>query len=489
MHRRFVALRPRAPQFEFHQVHSLYGAAHQVLRSKQACVMHVGAPPPREPKQLGAQRGVTQAWLDRRTKFAAFMVANFVPWELDDEEGSKPPPLESATLTAWQDHLQAHAHSGANSRRRCIARGRLFAIKQYVHALSMDLHTKQVGGERQEARSGVAGGGVVGSRCLSVAWAVLCVQVLTQYRSRNRQMWKKKEDDEDEKQKSRTQKQREGERSEEEIMDEMNETRRANASHQLDVERAQQHGEQEELVASVLGSLGIEPLPALDTCGADTAGVRTGRSSELLGECVLDVSAAAAKRAIEQRGQKEVCEGAAETEGTATREAPTAAAAPSIDVGEATAAFELDEDKVHAQTLLWEEAKREAERQGQRPPRPPLSMEQRTVGSHPLRTLLEIAKAKARCGGGGASRKHYMSEWLSAAKCKEYPLQFLLTGPAGAGKTEVINKLEQVMESLGIGTMLLSAFTGARKHNTPNTRNTTGDGAHGVRSQGPQQRS
>ena len=103
-------------QFEFHVAPPLYGYYHQRLNSKMACSVHTGRKPPCEPRQLGKGVAVTQTWLEKRAKFAAFYVANFVPWEQgDEEEDCQPCTLTPETLRGWHDHLSEVACSQASN--------------------------------------------------------------------------------------------------------------------------------------------------------------------------------------------------------------------------------------------------------------------------------------------------------------------------------------------------------------------------------------
>ena len=95
------AQRPLVPpldclQFEFHPSHPLWGKWHQMLRSKLACVVHVGNPIPKEPLQLGAGKRVTELWLLRRERFAAFYMSTFVPWPQGELESDCTAPPRDA---------------------------------------------------------------------------------------------------------------------------------------------------------------------------------------------------------------------------------------------------------------------------------------------------------------------------------------------------------------------------------------------------------
>ena len=141
------ALHMRVPrQFEFHEEHELFGQYHQKLNSKVACIIHVGKPPPNEPKQLGPGQAVSAPWLQKRAQFAGFMVANFVPWEHGaTKDECIPADLSPESLAGWIAHLEEQATGSESSgMERTIARGRLHAIRQWANGLRVSDQLKQV---------------------------------------------------------------------------------------------------------------------------------------------------------------------------------------------------------------------------------------------------------------------------------------------------------------------------------------------------------
>ena len=221
--------------------------------------MNVGAPPPREPVELKAGKGVAEPWADKRARFAAFMVANFVPWECGTTaEACRPPELTAESLEGWQRHLRDVATAPEASRERSIARGRLFALRQYANALDVDSSQKQA---------------------------------QTQWRSRNRTMWPAETNDEDEKKVGGGTKAGVAGTAAEEIM-QFAEGQRSLA---IDPERVTHHAEQEAFVETALCGMGLEMPPAEDSTLPASHGSRA-YTVDVTNCGVIDVTADLVKR-------------------------------------------------------------------------------------------------------------------------------------------------------------------------------------------------
>jgi hypothetical protein len=228
-------LRGRSPNahFEFHPASELHGIYHQTLVSKVRCNVHVGLKMPREPKQLGRGKAVSQQWLRRYEIFAAFMVANFVPWSVgneDDHNGEmcQPPNLTPAVWLAWYQHLTDLAHSLEDSRERTIARGRLFAIQNFVHGISVNTAIKDD---------------------------------LTQYRFRNASRWDKKKKDKG------AEAEGDGEVPEglEQLLSDLVDSTRAS---NIDPQVYSRAAHQEDFVQRMLKQLGVAVSPPFHPCSA-----------------------------------------------------------------------------------------------------------------------------------------------------------------------------------------------------------------------------
>jgi hypothetical protein len=83
-------------------------------------------------------------------------------------------------------------------------------------------------------------------------------------------------------------------------------------------------------------------------------------------------------------------------------------------------------------------------------PSPPLNDEQRAFCRKLLGPLLVLADA----------RKQHKSRDDTLLRLKTLPMLHLLHGPAGAGKSEIVNCLKRVMLRLGAGNMASAAYTG-----------------------------
>ena len=385
--------------------------------------MHVGKRPPQEGKQLGRGKGVTAAWLQRRERFAQFMVANFVPWEqggADDLDGDacKPPPLTPATLLGWQAHLSEVAEKDWRADDRCIARGRLFAMRQHVHALSVDVQTKKM---------------------------------LTQLRFRNRDTWPDGGTDGDG--------HGHGHGGQPKTMSKEEEAAEAHVQQMLAQQKAQQASagrlehaaNQERWASEMLKQMGAE-LPPVDDTPRSASRARAG--GEQLG--TLECSRALVAARFKELKKAPASEAAAPAEDGAPDDAPgdaPAPAAPSIGELHMPERFlHLPPNAMKAKVEEWEAQVEAAEANKTPPPPPPLSNEQRDVARAVFPTLFEMARAKAEVGGA-------RENWSRAVG--DVNRLFLMSGPAGSGKTEVIKATDQVMQEQHFGTMVLSAFTGS----------------------------
>ena len=115
---------------------------------------------------------------------------------------------------------------------------------------------------------------------------------------------------------------------------------------------------------------------------------------------------------------------------------------------------EVSDEQLEGMIAEWEaacEASKAADPDAPLPP-PPLSQEQRLVCRRIVQTLFAISRVK-RAGG---SRRQYMQR-----VGKEHDRLFLLNGPAGAGKTEVVKLLHSTLSDMHIGTLVLTAFQGS----------------------------
>ena len=441
-------------QFAFHPDHPLYLSHKQKLNSKLACPLHVGQPVPSEPPQLTKEKRISTPWKQRRNKFAAFFVANFVPWKQGSTaDECVPYPLEPATLRAWMGHLRRVAdaeaddgndgNDGAVQSQRTIARGRLHALRQYANSLTIDVAQKHT---------------------------------LTQWRMHSRQMWDPKECEE-----ISARKAKESNAAAADADDAIEEYRAANRSMQIDPERAQKFGKQEAFVERQLQMLGIEAVPTdqirpgvyEQTGNGETDGVagRAGDDIEVMASLSVSVaevkerwkrihSAAEQEREQHQREQQQQLE--QQPQPQPQQQWHVQQQQQPEDIAELA---DITPEQYNAEVQEWEQQSANAKAAGSSRPSPPLSLEQRRIARAVVKTLLAMDQAKRRAASQGGpesgKRKGYLSEWDNDIIREQFPTLFLMNGPAGAGKTEVIKALERVLATMGLGSLALSAYTGS----------------------------
>ena len=499
--------------FRFHKCHPLYFTHNQRLASKHGCIKHVGTPIPLEPKQLGASATVNRVWLRRRNKFAAYIVALFVPWENGATlEDCKPPPLLPETWLAWRQCLEERANLVAvqaaqeirkvspfeAEQQQTIARGRIVAVQQWTHALSVSPMQKQA---------------------------------LSQFRTRNRHTWSEIPDDEnDEKKRSSARVSNEAAHVDA-IVEALRWENQAMAANPAQCKKA---ADNEDFLEKQLKDIGLTAVPtnhaqcttaipssevqpntrdylavpsvarqlanclaaacqllagqhtnhlqASHSCPAVSAQARVYAPGWYPGTICVPLKEAAKKaKALRDKLEGIVADDGQEEDideeiTYATRLTSTQAA--SIDARDnAPFSHEFDElgngSKERAEEELqvlvntWEKQCEAAKEAGHVVSPPPLSIEQRRIGRAVEKTLREIGKAKRKwmserttIANGENAREAYMSPWKTERYSMTYPLLFLMDGPAGAGKTEVVKALERVLTSLSVGTRVLTAYTG-----------------------------
>ena len=460
---------PSASQFAFHRAHPLHLSHKQKLNSKLACPLHVGQPVPTEPPQLG-DKPVTAAWLQRREKFAAFFVANFVPWKQgDDADECRPHPLEPATLRGWMAHLASLADAapadgddgtggdgtggaGAVQSERTIARGRLHGLLQYANGLTIDVSVKHA---------------------------------LTQWRMHSRQMW-----DAEELKAKAASKAKAAAAADDDADEEIEEYRARNRSMQIDPARAMNHGKMETFVEKQLQTLGITAVPTDqirpgvyqqptpvdgEVDGAPRHGLAAGQRREDL-QAMRDVQRLQVSdvkqrwtdihKSEQQQQQQQPQPQPPPPPQPQQQQRANSTAAQGQDGDAIPEIAKISPEEYADEVTKWERECAEAKAAGrQKLPPPPLSLEQRKVARAVVKTLLAVDRAKQQAaarGGPDSGKRHvYLEDWKSEVIKEEFPTLFLMHGPAGAGKTEVIKVLEQVLTSLGIGSLALSAYTGA----------------------------
>ena len=406
-------------QFEFHVEHTLHGEYHQKLNSKVACIVHVGKPPPIEPRQLGLGEAVSAPWIEQRAKFASFMVANFVPWEHGPTEAEcVPADLMPEALAGWITHLEEVATGSESSGMECtIARGRLHAIRQWANGLQVSNNLKQVH---------------------------------VQYRLRNRTIWSEEE---------RTRFEGAGNAKAQQADDDIYELHAMQRHANVSPDKLIAASKAEHWMEQKLSSMGLT-LPS-DACTSLSEPRGWGKfvptARELGVANISPEQISASNKAV----RKEVLDSAQTAlPGTPPPPGP-------VGTGPATpfvmpAAFaEIDNEALARQNELWEVVCEAAKAAPTPLPPPPLGLEQRECCRTTFAVLHAMKVAHNTEYGKKQAlpkRKDWMARAKATAEARGAPLQtqFLMVGPAGAGKTEVIKALHTVMEEEQMGTLRCS---------------------------------
>ena len=423
--------------FPFHPAHPLHTSHWQQIRRKIQCVMHTGPMPPMEGKQLGAGKKVTEKWLLQRWKFATYMLANFVPWAVDEDEaeGNRPLSLSPESLEEWIEATKATAAVVAEPATECaahertVARGRMYEMRNYVHALAVSKDAKRI---------------------------------LNIWRMRNRRGWTQGETDTDDAASGAgaAAAEVEGEADKAAKAAENRKRKDAEVKKHSDPEkikkRKEQQQEHQRWIDLQLQRQGLSMPPADDVFVASAvpaAGVSGGAGS------VLQVDRNKVKHLYEEMLKFPFD---AVRAGICGQSAPAAhverclRAAPDVNIPDSDwmpAEIRTLTDAEHREAIeLWVAAKTAARATGAVEPMPPLNTEQRKIAQEILKTLFEMEKMHRRAPAGVL--------WQQEAK--QLPRkQILLNGAAGTGKTLLIRRLEEAMASLGLGRMALTAYAGS----------------------------
>ena len=443
--------------FAFHAAHPLANTHWQRMRRTVHCLKHGGGKsPPREPRLGGGSdknRAVNASWLQKRELFSEYMAANFVPWavspdddDIKTEDQNCPPDLSSDAFRAWMTHLKETAGADANTSERHVARGRLFELGHYVHALSVNKEYKQG---------------------------------LQQTRNRNRTLWPKDVADALRKEKQTANKsveEIEALRADAELK--AFKKKQARSQRQTSQEALKNATEMESFLTRLMASHGCAlppkddttptaddttptadaPAPAQQEIAAAAAAVGFLRVESLAGPNIEDPVAELKKRYTDLQCLPTQLS-------IVTPDAPSPPPNAPADAFMATGAVsdedppelvELEDEEHALEPLLakWE-ADKEAAAAADPPleePLPPLNNEQRAAGREILNALRELERAKRR--KPWANR----AEWMEGLETVQR--LFFLNGAAGTGKTALIKTLDVLMQRLGLGQMLLTAFTG-----------------------------
>ena len=443
--------------FAFHAAHPLVNTHWQRMRTKVHCLKHGGGKsPPREPTLGGGSdkdRPVSDSWRQKRELFSEYMAANFVPWavssdddDIKTEDQNCPPDLSSDAFGTWMTLLKEAARADANSSERHVARGRLFELGHYVHALSVNKEYKQ------------------------------CLQ---QTRMRNRTQWPKDVADalgERKKTANKSVEEIEALRADAELK--AFNKKQARSQRQTSQEALNNATEMESFLTRLMALHGCALPPKDDTTPTADDTTPTADASA---PAYQEMAAAAGFLPVESLAGPNIEDPVEELKNrheklqrlptqqlTATPDAPSPlpnapTGAPDAFMATGVVSDEdppelvyLKDEECALEPLLakWE-LEKEAAAAADPPleePLPPLNNEQRAAGREILNALRELERAKRR--KPWANR----AEWMEGLD--KVQRLFFLNGAAGTGKTALIKTLDVLMQRLGLGQMLLSAFTG-----------------------------
>ena len=364
-----------------------------------------------------------------------------MPWAVspnDNDLASKdlnfPPDLSPEAFAAWTSCLAAAATTDMGDSKRHVARGRRFELGHYVHALRVNKKNKHA---------------------------------LSQLRGRNRTLWPTpKEGKGDGKGKSAsdlTNEEQEALVAEKELKAFHKKQAR---SKQLGTESGLKNASKmEEFLKGILDTHGCSlppkddqsvPLqPQVQAAAVDAAasGFRTlaslaGHGDDPLGQLAKrheDLQEFPELPFVAHASPQPPAMGGTAALGAGHEEDPPEL----VDLGE------NEEEMLRPLLEEWKRAKQAAAAATPplEEPLPPLNNEQREAGRAIISALRELERARRRkhCS---ASR----AEWMEGLE--KVQRLFFLNGAAGTGKTALIKTLDVLMQRLGLGQMLLTAYTG-----------------------------
>lgn len=335
--------------------------------------------------------------------------------DLQEEVTSDKPVVVSLNANSEVD-LDANGEPLTyRSMQRTIARGRMWSMHQFTHALKVSVFSKQM---------------------------------LTQYRMQNRRLWSQDEKDEAAKAAS-------GDANEKKAAKAIEELRARAESRSVNVARLQTATQTSEWAGASLKGLGLQPPPEEDSpqvplsaqsLSQGSQSVRVVETDELTVKAIMasvlapplvnDAEDAAGDDAVGQSGANARTSDVMPAEFT---EVDDAELAEQVKVWEASIAE-------------WEGAKLAVGVDCHKPrPPPPLSLEQRAFCRKMVHLLWDLRAM--RRGRSDTSRQVYM-------QASNLKLLHLLIGQAGAGKSEMLNCLRRVMARDKLGGMSATAFTG-----------------------------
>ena len=334
-----------------------------------------------------------------------------------------PADLMPEALAGWITHLEEVATGSESSGMECtIACGRLHAIRQWANGLQVSNNLKQVH---------------------------------VQYRLRNRTIWSEEE---------RTRFEGAGNAKAQQADDDIYELHAMQRHANVSPDKLIAASKAEHWMEQKLSSMGLT-LPS-DACTSLSEPRGWGKfvptARELGVANISPEQISASNKAV----RKEVLDSAQTAlPGTPPPPGP-------VGTGPATpfvmpAAFaEIDNEALARQNELWEVVCEAAKAAPTPLPPPPLGLEQRECCRTTFAVLHAMKVAHNTEYGKKQAlpkRKDWMARAKATAEARGAPLQtqFLMVGPAGAGKTEVIKALHTVMEEEQMGTLLLTAYQGS----------------------------
>lgn len=404
-------------------VYKLHPAFMQAARAKIPCPRVAGKVPPKPPsRKEGA--AANSAWLKAVQAFAAFVVANFVPWPIKADGTRKPRELSVDELSHWFEKLNEEA-SGVEPKRYADAEE---TVEEYQDRLAAwnDPQTRQHLQRLATVRLADL------SNFFSADWIDKEVKALcSAFRNRNREHWDKP-----------IFKGSGGAGDDDGVQRNIQELRERAEARKVDPKRVIESRQKTQFMMSLLASLPATP-PRAAASEDVLAGPRDWRERPSTELGVLSIASADDARQIAKK----------------LRDARPPPPPPLVTHAAAWDGLtdldaipdeltELHKDELKRLAAEWKRDHALAYKEGVAgTPFPPLNATQRAFGRKLFDVLCVLHRAKQQ----GLPIEHAM---------RDLQMCHLLVGAAGTGKTELLGALDRILQQRGMGRILYSSYIG-----------------------------
>ena len=339
--------------------------------------------------------------------------------------------LPEGPMTIGKNRNAVLLPGGYHQMERTIARGRLWAMHQYTHALKVSVFSKLL---------------------------------LTQHRMENRKVWT-----EEEMEKAKAQMAPHDDQRAKKAARAIEDLRARAESRKLNVRRLEEATKVSAWVEGSLTTMGLDMPPLDDVVVGETMPPPESDGEPKTAIAGSGLLSTDSDMVEEVEKSVKVRPPFAEADGECDEEAQAfaAVAADGVNVRVPLEFRELDDDALEAlvrswkaDCVKWEAAVKQAKEHGESPPDkppPPMNHEQRVFCREMVDILHELKRRRLRWRRQHATKKGERQGYMEGFNRQ---LQHLLIGQAGAGKSEMLNCLRRVMVREHLGGMACSAFTG-----------------------------